>query len=115
MIAQFAIGRRHQRPCHPHRSCSRSTDGFLHQFGDGAADILLLFGLNKRRVRAFAAHLDGPPELVAKVPTADLETSSRFVRMKMRMVSPTKDQIDDFLEGREIDDAARTRIMQVHA
>jgi NAD+ synthase len=48
--------------------------GFFTRFGDGAADVLPLFGLNKRRVRALAQNLGAPPDLVGKLPTADLET-----------------------------------------
>lgn len=47
--------------------------GFFTKFGDGAADILPLSGLNKRRVRALAVYLGAPSDLVEKIPTADLE------------------------------------------
>jgi NAD+ synthase len=48
--------------------------GFFTKFGDGAADILPLSGLNKRRVRAIANAMGAPESLVMKVPTADLES-----------------------------------------
>lgn len=50
--------------------------GFYTKFGDGAADVLPLAGLNKRRVRAMAAALGAPEHLVWKVPTADLESDA---------------------------------------
>jgi NAD+ synthase len=88
--------------------------GFFTKFGDGAADILPLSGLNKRRVRALAAHMGAPPQLVDKVPTADLENLAPL-RPDEEAYGVTYDQIDDFLEGRTIDEAARTRILQVHS
>lgn len=45
--------------------------GFFTKFGDGAADILPLAGLNKRRIRAVATLLGAPKDVVHKVPTAD--------------------------------------------
>jgi len=48
--------------------------GFFTKFGDGAADVLPLAGLTKRRVRAVAEHMGAPRDLMFKVPTADLES-----------------------------------------
>lgn len=55
-----------------------------------------------------AAHLGASPDLVAKVPTADLENLVPL-RPDEDAYGVTYDQIDDFLEGREIDEAARAR------
>jgi NAD+ synthase len=88
--------------------------GFFTKFGDGAPDILPLFGLNKRRVRALAAHLGAPPKLVDKVLTANLENLASL-RPDEEAYGVTYDQIDDFLEGRQIDVAVRARILHVHS
>jgi NAD+ synthase len=72
--------------------------GFFTKFGDGAADLLPLAGLNKRRVRAIASHLGAPPELVCKVPTADLEDGMPM-RPDEYAYGVTYDQIYDYLEG----------------
>ncbi|MGB3337863.1 MAG: ammonia-dependent NAD(+) synthetase [Devosia sp.] len=88
--------------------------GFFTKFGDGAADILPLSGLNKRRVRALAIHLGAPAELVGKVPTADLESLTPL-RPDEEAYGVTYDQIDDFLEGREIEKAAADIILQTHS
>jgi NAD+ synthase len=87
--------------------------GFFTKFGDGAADVLPLAGLNKRRVRAIAAHLRAPNQLVWKVPTADLENNAPL-RPDEDAYGVTYDQIDDFLEGKQIEAAAEARILQFY-
>jgi NAD+ synthase len=113
MIAQFAlagglgglvIGTDH---------AAEAVMGFFTKFGDGAADILPLAGLNKRRVRAVAAHLGAPADLVFKVPTADLEDNAPL-RPDEDAYGVTYDQIDDFLEGKSVDDTARERIVRAY-
>jgi len=114
MIAQFAVAGAHDGIVIGTDHAAEALMGFFTKFGDGAADILPLSGLNKRRVRALAAHLGAPPELVDKIPTADLE-SLVPLRPDEDAYGVTYDQIDDFLEGREISQAARARILHVHS
>lgn len=73
MIAQFALAGANRGLVIGTDHAAEALMGFFTKFGDGAADILPLAGLNKRRVRALAAHLGAPADLVGKVPTADLE------------------------------------------
>jgi len=113
MIAQFALAGANRGLVIGTDHAAEALMGFFTKFGDGAADILPLSGLNKRRVRALAAHLGAPHELVAKVPTADLENLMPL-RPDEDVYGVTYDQIDDFLEGRAIDEAARARILQTH-
>lgn len=87
--------------------------GFFTKFGDGAADILPLSGLNKRRVRAVASHLGAPQELVFKVPTADLESNAPL-RPDEDAYGVTYDEIDDFLEGKTIAESSRNRILATY-
>lgn len=87
--------------------------GFFTKFGDGAADILPLSGLNKRRIREIATKLGAPEKLVYKVPTADLETNAPL-RPDEDAYGVTYEQIDDFLEGKEIEGAARERILTAY-
>ena len=87
--------------------------GFFTKFGDGAADILPLAGLTKRRVRAIASHLGAPHELVFKVPTADLE-SNKPLRPDEDAYGVTYEEIDDFLEGKAVSELARHRILTAH-
>ncbi|HEY8577527.1 MAG TPA: ammonia-dependent NAD(+) synthetase [Devosia sp.] len=114
MIAQFAIAGATRGLVIGTDQAAEALMGFFTKFGDGAADILPLAGLSKRRVRAVAAHLGAAPELVNKVPTADLE-NLKPLRPDEDAYGVTYEQIDDFLEGLPIDEAARTRILQVYA
>ena len=114
MIAQFAIAGAARGLVIGTDHAAEALMGFFTKFGDGAADILPLSGLTKRRVRALAAHLGAPAELVGKVPTADLENLAPL-RPDEDAYGVTYEQIDDFLEGRQIDEAARTRILHVYS
>lgn len=115
MIAQFALAGASRGLVIGTDHAAEALMGFFTKFGDGAADIRPLSGLNKRRVRALAAHLGAPPDLVAKVPTADLENLVPLRPDEDAYGVTTYDQIDDFLEGREIDEAARQRIRHMHS
>ena len=114
MIAQFAIAGAARGLVIGTDHAAEALMGFFTKYGDGAADVLPLSGPNKRRVRGLAAHLGAPPELVGKVPTADLENLAPL-RPDEEAYGVTYDQIDDFLENRQIDGAARTRILHVHS
>jgi NAD+ synthase len=83
--------------------------GFYTKFGDGACDVAPLFGLNKRRVRAVGAHLGAPVGLTQKTPTADLEDDRPGVPDEL-VLGVTYDQIDDYLEGRDVGERARSVI-----
>ena len=72
-----------------------------HGAGDGACDLAPLAGLTKRRVRAVAQALGAEDAIVAKVPTADLE-SERPGLTDEDVFGITYERIDDFLEGRKV-------------
>ena len=91
---------------------AENVTGFYTKYGDGACDLVPLFGLNKRQVRQLAAHLGAPAEIVNKVPTADLESLVPG-KPDEEALGLSYDQIDDFLEGREIDAAATRRIIEI--
>jgi NAD+ synthase len=76
--------------------------GFYTKHGDGGCDLTVLDGLNKRQVRCLAEALGGHPNTVKKVPTADLEEDRPQVPDE-QILGVSYDQIDDFLEGKEID------------
>lgn len=113
MIAQYAIASAARGLVIGTDHAAEALMGFFTKFGDGAADIVPLSGLNKRRVRAIAEKLGAPENLVYKVPTADLETNAPL-RPDEDAYGVTYDQIDDFLEGKEIDGAARERILAAY-
>jgi NAD+ synthase len=113
MIAQFALAGALRGIVIGTDHAAEAVMGFFTKFGDGAADILPLAGLNKRRVRLVAKTLGAGDALVFKVPTADLE-NNRPLRPDEDAYGVTYDQIDDFLEGKPIDEAARQRIIATH-
>lgn len=88
--------------------------GFFTKFGDGACDLIPLSGLTKRRVRALAAHLGAPAELVHKVPTADLE-DGRPLHPDEEVLGVTYEAIDDYLEGHEVSPQDAATIERWHA
>ena len=84
---------------------AENVTGFYTKWGDGACDLIPLFGLNKRQVRQVAAHLGAPERLITKAPTADLECLSPQKKDE-DVLGLSYDQIDDFLEGKSILDTA---------
>ncbi|RZO06614.1 MAG: ammonia-dependent NAD(+) synthetase, partial [SAR92 clade bacterium] len=49
---------------------AENITGFYTKFGDGACDLVPLFGLSKRQVRSLAKEMGAPEEIYNKVPTA---------------------------------------------
>ncbi|MGX9898704.1 ammonia-dependent NAD(+) synthetase [Arthrobacter sp. SA17] len=88
---------------------AESVTGFFTKYGDGGADILPLFGLNKRQNRALLGELGAPARVWEKVPTADL-LDGRPGRTDEDELGVTYDQIDDYLEGREVPEGVATLI-----
>ncbi len=113
MIAQYAIAGAHHGLVIGTDHAAEAVMGFFTKHGDGAADILPLSGLIKRRIRAMAATLGAPDHLVTKVPTADLE-SLVPQRPDEDAYGVTYDQIDDFLEGKLIVENARDIIVRAY-
>ncbi len=113
MIAQYAIAGAHAGLVVGTDHAAEALMGFFTKFGDGAADITPLAGLNKRRVRALAAALGAPDALVYKVPTADLESLTPL-KPDEDAFGVSYEQIDDFLEGKAIDDAAIETILRTY-
>ena len=92
---------------------AENVTGFYTKHGDGACDLVPLFGLNKRQVRSLASHLGAPEQLISKQPTADLETLSPS-KSDEDALGLSYDQIDDFLEGRSIAPGAAKRIIEIY-
>ncbi|MGZ2470787.1 NAD+ synthetase [Sinorhizobium medicae] len=113
MIAQFALAGALRGLVIGTDHAAEAVMGFFTKFGDGAADILPLSGLTKRRVRALATALGAPDALIYKTPTADLESNAPL-RPDEDAYGVTYDQIDDFLEGKAVDEIARQRIIKAY-
>ncbi|MGF1687283.1 ammonia-dependent NAD(+) synthetase [Photobacterium japonica] len=92
---------------------AENITGFYTKHGDGACDLAPLFGLNKRQVRSLAAKLGAPDQLVYKVPTADLEELAPQ-KADEDALMVTYDQIDDFLEGREVEQTVTDRLVSIY-
>ncbi len=109
MVAQYAVAGDNGLLVVGTDHGAESVMGFFTKFGDGAADILPLFGLNKRQNRQLLQHLEAPERLWAKVPTADL-LDGNAGRPDEDELGISYDHIDDYLEGRDVPDAAAERI-----
>lgn len=105
MVAQFTVAGARNGLVVGTDHAAEALMGFFTKFGDGAADITPLTGLNKRRVRALAQAMGAPQEQVHKVPTADLESLAPLKPDEIAM-GVRYDDIDDFLEGKVVPDDA---------
>ncbi|MBX9915003.1 MAG: ammonia-dependent NAD(+) synthetase [Pseudomonadaceae bacterium] len=113
MVAQFTIANAHNGLVIGTDHAAEAVMGFFTKFGDGACDLAPLSGLVKGQVRAIAQHLGAPEHLVYKVPTADLE--------ELRPGKPDEEahgvsyaQIDAFLHGQTVSDAAYAIIVRTY-
>ncbi|MFF8275915.1 ammonia-dependent NAD(+) synthetase [Streptomyces lateritius] len=111
MIAQYAVAGAHDGLVVGTDHAAEAVSGFFTKYGDGAADVVPLTGLTKRRVRAVAEALGAPSELVWKTPTADLETLDPG-KPDEDALGVTYDDIDDFLEGKPVSEAAYASIVR---
>ncbi len=91
---------------------AENVTGFYTKYGDGACDLVPLFGLNKRQIRQLATHLGAPHSIINKTPTADLETLDPS-KPDEDALGLSYDQIDDFLEGKKISPEAEQRIIHI--
>lgn len=92
---------------------AENITGFYTKWGDGACDLAPLFGLNKRQVRQLAAFLGAPELLVKKAPTADLEENQPQLEDEVAL-GLTYDQIDDFLEGKEVTSGVEDKLVAIY-
>lgn len=109
MIIQYAIAGSNNGAVLGTDHSAESITGFYTKFGDGGTDINPIFRLNKRQGKALLKELGAPKHLYEKVPTADLEEEKPSLPDEMAL-GVTYDQIDDYLEGKEITEAAAQTI-----
>ncbi|SEE97295.1 NH(3)-dependent NAD(+) synthetase [Arthrobacter alpinus] len=105
MIAQYALAGHDNLLVIGTDHAAESVTGFFTKFGDGGADILPLFTLNKRQNRALLQVLGAPEQIWKKVPTADLLDGVPG-RTDEDELGITYNEIDDYLEGKIIPEAA---------
>lgn len=84
---------------------AEAVTGFFTKGGDGVSDVVPLAGLTKRQGRALLRELGAPEPLYMKPPTADL-LDEKPGQLDEEALGVTYDQIDDYLEGKEVDPQA---------
>src|SRR3569833_2688757 len=111
MIAQYAVaGARHGLVIDTEQAAETQV-GFITKFGKDTSKNTPQTRLNKRRVRALAKAYGTPDELVYKIPTADLENLAPL-HPDEAALCVTYEEIDDFLEGKKVSNAAYETILQ---
>lgn len=105
MIAQYAIAGQNGLLVVGTDHAAEAVTGYFTKFGDGASDLVPLAGLTKRQGSRMLQTLGAPERLYLKPPTADLldqipgQTDEASLGLSYA-------EIDDYLEGREVADAA---------
>ena len=92
---------------------AENITGFYTKFGDGACDLVPLFGLSKRQVRQVARELGAPKEIYDKTATADLECLSPQKKDE-DVLGLSYDSIDDFLEGKPVSAEVEQKLTQIY-
>ncbi|WP_144461268.1 ammonia-dependent NAD(+) synthetase [Siminovitchia fortis] len=88
---------------------AEALTGFFTKYGDGASDAVPIFRLNKRQGRMLLQELGCPEHLYTKVPTADLEEDRPMLPDEVAL-GVTYDDIDDYLEGKQVSETAKNTI-----
>lgn len=109
MITQYGIAGEKSGAVIGTDHAAENITGFFTKFGDGGADILPLFRLNKRQGKMLLKELGAEESIYLKVPTADLEDGKPLVADEVAL-GVTYDDIDDYLEGKEISEKAQETI-----
>lgn len=109
MIAQYTLASETGTLVVGSDHAAEAITGFYTKFGDGAADLMPLVGLNKRQGAELLRYLGAPASTWEKVPTADLE-EDRPMLSDEEALGVTYAHIDDYLEGRDVPKAAAERI-----
>ena len=101
MITQHAVAGENAGAVIGTDHAAENVTAFFTKYGDGGADILPLFRLNKRQGKALLKELGAPEALYLKIPTADLEDDKPLVADEVAL-GVTYDAIDDYLEGKSL-------------
>ncbi|OJG80418.1 NH(3)-dependent NAD(+) synthetase [Enterococcus pallens] len=109
MITQYGIAGEKSGAVIGTDHAAENITGFFTKFGDGGADILPLFRLNKRQGKMLLKELGAEEAIYLKVPTADLEDGKPLVADEVAL-GVTYDNIDDYLEGKKISEKAQETI-----
>ncbi|MBS4456362.1 ammonia-dependent NAD(+) synthetase [Tuanshanicoccus lijuaniae] len=103
MVVQYAIAGQMAGAVIGTDHAAESVTGFFTKFGDGAADILPLWRLNKSQGRELLKTLKAPEALYLKTPTADLEEEKPMISDEAAL-GVSYEAIDAYLTGHVIAD-----------
>lgn len=109
MVTQYALAGAENLLVVGTDHAAEAITGFFTKFGDGGVDLTPLTGLNKRQGKVLLKHLDAPARLYEKAPTADL-LDSKPGQTDETELGVTYEQIDDYLEGKEVDAAIAEKL-----
>lgn len=109
MIAQYGIAGAVSGAVVGTDHAAEAITGFYTKYGDGGADITPLWRLDKRQGRAMLELLNAPEHLYKKVPTANLEEDRPALPDEVAL-GVTYNDIDDYLEGKEVADNVAEKI-----
>lgn len=115
MTVQYAVAGQRNMAVIGTDHASENVTRFFTKFGDGAADILPLFGLTKFQGRAMLRTFSNCPEKICtKSPTPDL-LDGIPARPDEAELGITYQGIEDFLTGKEVDDKTFNRIYELYS
>lgn len=109
MILQYAVAGQENLLVVGTDHAAEAVSGFFTKYGDGGVDVTPLTGLTKRQGAQILRHLGAPESVTVKVPTADLE-DDRPALPDEEVLGVAYSQIDDYLEGKEVDAEVAERI-----
>lgn len=109
MVAQYAIAGQLGMLVVGTDHAAEAVTGFFTKYGDGGVDLTPLTGLTKRQGKQLLQELGSPDSIWKKVPTADLE-DGRPALPDEAALGVTYDEIDDYLEGRDVSDSVAQKV-----
>lgn len=101
MKVQYSIASMHNAVVLGTDHAAEAITGFYTKYGDGGADLVPIFRLNKRQGKELLKSLGSPEHLYTKIPTADLEEDRPALPDEIAL-GVTYHHIDDYLEGKDI-------------
>ena len=111
MMAQYAFAGQYSLLVVGTDHAAEAITGFYTKYGDGAADVIPLDGLNKRQGRQMLQYLGAPSLFTEKAPTADLLDGIPSQPDETEL-GISYDTIDDYLEGKDIDQEPAKKLEQ---
>lgn len=113
MSVQYAIAAKFNGLVIGTSNADEELTGFFTKYGDGSSDIKPLYHLDKRQIIDALYYLNAPDLLCKKIPTADLENDNPGFPDE-KALGIKYDLIDDFLEGKNIDDKSLNILLNLY-